>query len=61
MDKRDYSPRPLLKMALRCPNCHDATLRPIGEGSKMVCPDCGYETPKGQGPDELAEGGKDAK
>jgi hypothetical protein len=45
MEKREDPPRPLLKMALRCPKCREGNLTPIGEGPRMVCPNCGYETP----------------
>ena len=44
MEKRKEPPRPMLKMVLRCPKCRLGTLRPVGEGSKMTCLDCGYET-----------------
>ena len=45
MERRGDPPRPLLEMALRCPKCREGTLGPIGEGPRMFCPNCGYETP----------------
>ena len=41
----DKTPQMKLKMALRCPSCGKGNLRPMGEGSRMRCPDCGFETP----------------
>jgi Zn finger protein HypA/HybF involved in hydrogenase expression len=45
MKEREDPPRPLLKMALRCPKCREGNPKPTEDGAKMYCPKCGHETP----------------
>ena len=49
MKEEPKGQRPEMKLALRCPACREGNLAPTGEGSRMVCPNCGYATSPNDG------------